>query len=162
LPVGFRSAVDGELIGPRAGSCGTAAFRGESVIVEDIGHDPLWTDYRGLALAHGLRACWSTPILDDRRRVLGTFAMYFRAPGRPAPRHGRVIELRTHTASIAAIKARDERERGRLVHDLGERVKDLTLLHGAARLLQRGRALDDGLLSELVALVPPAWQYPEV
>src|SRR5205809_562797 len=87
LPTTFTRAVDGQRIGPRAGSCGTAAFRGEAVVVEDIATDPLWDDYRDVALTHGLRACWSTPIFDEQRRVLGTFALYFRARGRPDERH---------------------------------------------------------------------------
>ena len=85
LPQSFVRGVDGEPIGPRAGSCGTAAFLREPVIVEDIAKDPLWDTYRELALSHGLRACWSTPIFDGERRVLGTFAMYLREPSRPEP-----------------------------------------------------------------------------
>ena len=104
LPEPFVRALDGEAIGPSAGSCGTAAFRREPVIVEDIATDPLWDGYRELALAHGLRACWSTPIFDARRRVLGTFALYFHTPGRPTERHRRLIEMATHTAAIAIVK----------------------------------------------------------
>jgi PAS domain S-box-containing protein len=104
LPTAFVRAVDGQPIGPRAGSCGTAAYRREPVIVADIATDPLWDDYRELALAHGLRACWSTPILDEGRRVLGTFALYFRTPGHPTDQHRRLIELSTSTAAIAIAK----------------------------------------------------------
>ena len=63
-------------IGPKVGSCGTAAYRRETVIVADIQTDPLWEDYRELAARFGLRSCWSTPILSHEGRVLGTFAMY--------------------------------------------------------------------------------------
>jgi two-component system, cell cycle sensor histidine kinase and response regulator CckA len=112
LPKSYIQRVDGEPIGPRAGSCGTAAYRREPVIVEDIATDPLWIDYRDLALAHGLRACWSTPIFDEERRVLGTFALYFGAPGLPNERHKKQIEMVTYTASIAIVK---DRERQALV-----------------------------------------------
>jgi len=101
LPAEFINAVDGSAIGPTAGSCGTAAYRGEAVIVEDIASDPLWQDYRHLALPHGLRACWSTPVLDQQRRVLGTFAIYYRSPRKPAPEHAALIEMATQTAAIA-------------------------------------------------------------
>jgi PAS domain S-box-containing protein len=119
MPQPFLRAVDGESIGPRAGSCGTAAFRREPVIVEDIATDQLWEDYRGLALQHDLRACWSTPIFDSQRKVLGTFAMYFRTPGRPEAGHLRLIDISTHLASIAittdqrveALRASEERLR---------------------------------------------------
>ena len=107
LPEGYIRAVDGESIGPAAGSCGTAAYRREPVIVENIATDPLWANYCSLALAHGLRACWSTPIFDEQRRVLGTFALYFRTPGRPDQRHLKQITMVTHTASIAIVKHRE-------------------------------------------------------
>jgi PAS domain S-box-containing protein len=107
LPNEFVRSIDGQPIGPSAGSCGTAAFRREAVVVEDIASDPLWAAYREGALAHGLRACWSTPILDDDGSVLGTFAIYFREPARPTEEHRRLIELSTHTAAIAIAKHRD-------------------------------------------------------
>jgi PAS domain S-box-containing protein len=104
LPESYTHAIDGERIGPSAGSCGTAAFRKEPVIVEDIASDPLWDNYRDFALAHGLRACWSTPILDSQGRVLGTFALYFRTPCGPTKRHRDLIDLATKTAAIAIVK----------------------------------------------------------
>jgi PAS domain S-box-containing protein len=110
LPTAFMRAIDGQPIGPRAGSCGTAAFRREPVIVTDIGTDPLWEDYRELAAVHGLRACWSTPILDSAGTVLGTFAIYYREPRSPAPHHRRIVEVVTQTAAIAIESARHERD----------------------------------------------------
>ena len=107
LPESFTSAIDGESIGPGAGSCGTAVFRREPVIVEDIATDSLWDDHRDFALKHGLRACWSMPIFDEQRRLLGTFALYFRTPGRPTGRHWQLIEMATHTAAIAIVKNRE-------------------------------------------------------
>ncbi len=104
LPVEYIRAVDGLAIGPRAGSRGTAAFTQKPVIVEDIATDPLWDDYRAMALKHGLRACWSTPIFDSERRVLGTFAMYFHAPGLPDENHRTLIQVSTHVAAIAITK----------------------------------------------------------
>lgn len=108
LPADFVAAIDGAPIGPRAGSCGTAAFRGATVFVEDIQSDPLWDDYRHLAAPHQLRACWSTPIFDDERRVLGTFAIYYRHPGMPDPFHLQLIEIATHIASICISRSRDD------------------------------------------------------
>ncbi len=118
LPAAYSRAIDGGAIGPRAGSCGTAAFRREQVIAADIQIDPLWADYRELAAAHGLRACWSTPIFDGNRRVLGTFALYFRTPALPTDRHAQLIELATHTAAIAIVNMKNERERTTLMHAL--------------------------------------------
>src|SRR6202035_767783 len=72
LPAAYTEAIDGLAIGPSAGSCGTAAYSGEPVVVSDIAADPLWTGYRDLALPPGLRACWSTPIVSSEGKVLGT------------------------------------------------------------------------------------------
>jgi signal transduction histidine kinase/PAS domain-containing protein len=118
LPRAYIEAIDGIVIGPSVGSCGTAAYRAEPVIVSDIATDPLWADYRDLALAHGLRACWSTPILSSSGRVLGTFAIYHREPRSPTPQEENVIEQITHLASIAV-----EREQaGQALEDLAGRL----------------------------------------
>ena len=101
LPRPYVEAIDGSAIGPTAGSCGTAAYRAEPVIVSDIATDPLWAAYRDLALPHRLRACWSTPILSSEGRVLGTFAIYYREPRTPTPQDQDLIEQITHLASIA-------------------------------------------------------------
>ena len=122
LPAGFVSAIDGKPIGPSAGSCGTAAYRREAVIVEDIERDSLWADYRQVARDHGLRASWSTPIFDPQRRVLGTFAMYFRKPARPTGHHNQLVETATQTAAIAIQKAKGDQERTRVQTDLRNRV----------------------------------------
>jgi PAS domain S-box-containing protein len=98
LPAAYRRAIDGSKTGPRAGSCGTAAYRRERVIVRDIATDPLWTNYREMAEPYGLSACWSTPILDASGTVLGTFAMYYDEPREPTAED---IEL-TETATLLA------------------------------------------------------------
>jgi PAS domain S-box-containing protein len=108
LPEAYLSAVDGLSIGESAGSCGTAAYRRRPVIVEDIATDPLWADYKALASAHGLRACWSTPILDVHGGVLGTFAIYFREPRRPQEQHERLIQLTISLAALAIGRHHEE------------------------------------------------------
>lgn len=140
LPEQFVQAVDGAPIGPCAGSCGTAAYRGEQVIVEDIETDPLWDDYRHLATPHGFRACWSTPIFDAQHHVLGTFAMYFRQPGQPNARHLRLIEVATHTAAIAISSKLGEEEVLKLNAELEQRVIERTAQLEAAKL--RAEAAD--------------------
>ncbi|PYU24696.1 MAG: histidine kinase [Acidobacteria bacterium] len=108
LPKPYTEAIDGAVVGPSAGSCGTAAYRTEPVIVSDIATDPLWANYRDLALAHGLRACWSTPILSSEGKVLGTFAIYYREPRSPAAQDHSVIRQITHLASIAIERKQAE------------------------------------------------------
>jgi len=108
LPRGYIDAINGVSIGPAVGSCGTAAYRAEQVIVSDIATDPLWADYRDLGLAHGLRACWSTPILSSEDGVLGTFAIYYREPRRPSPQEFDVIEWATRLAEVTIERKRTE------------------------------------------------------
>jgi PAS domain S-box-containing protein len=101
LPQKYVKAIDGAPIGPKNGSCGTAMYRGTPVIVTDILRDPLWEDYRDLAAASGLRACWSTPILSGRGKVLGSFAMYYRQPQTPTGTEARLTDVATHIAGLA-------------------------------------------------------------
>src|SRR3984893_13461537 len=101
LPKTYTEAIDGAFIGPSVGSCGTAAYRAEQVIVSDIATDPLWTDFRELALTHSLRACWSTPIFSSEGKVIGTFAMYYREPRTPTGREQETIKHITHLAGVA-------------------------------------------------------------
>ena len=108
LPKAYTDAIDGALVGPSAGSCGTAAYRGEQVIVEDIATDPLWADYREAALPHSLHACWSTPIFNSQAKVIATFAMYYREPRRPSPRDQEIIEQITYLAGIAIERNRTQ------------------------------------------------------
>ena len=108
LPKSYNNAIDGVAIGPSEGSCGTAAHRREPVIVSDIATDPLWAKYRDLALSHSLRACWSTPILSSEKKVLGTFAMYYREPRSPTSQDFGLVELATHLVRIAVERDRAE------------------------------------------------------
>ena len=101
LPKPYNDAIDGLCIGPKAGSCGTAMYRREPVVVTDILEDPLWEAYREVAKPYGLRACWSTPILAHSGKVLGSFAMYYREPRGPSPSENRALEMATHLAGIA-------------------------------------------------------------
>jgi GAF domain-containing protein len=99
LPRAYRNAIDGSQIGPSAGSCGTAAFRGQPVYVSDIANDPLWKDYRDLADEHGLRACWSTPIRNSEDKLIGTFAVYHQRPRSPTQQE--LDSIRTITEHVA-------------------------------------------------------------
>jgi PAS domain S-box-containing protein len=137
LPAAFNDAVDGQPIGPRAGSCGTAMFRREPVITTDIEGDPLWDTYRPLAREHGLRSCWSFPIVGDDEQVFGTFALYHREPRAPddaaldlmkraAHVAGIVLQRRTlqeqHRALAARIEAAREDERTTIARDIHDQL----------------------------------------
>ena len=101
LPQSYRDAIDGSEIGPCAGSCGTAAYLGRPVYVTDIATDPLWAAYRDLALPHGLRSCWSTPIRNAEDQVIGTFAIYQRNLRGPTKDELAAIELITDNVARA-------------------------------------------------------------
>ena len=108
LPESYTKFIDGVAIGPRVGSCGAAMYLGKSVIVSDILKDPLWDDYRDLAIAHGLRACWSIPIFSSQARVLGSFAMYCRESRSPKASELHLSELATRIAGIAIERKQAE------------------------------------------------------
>ncbi len=109
LPDAYNRAIDGVRIGPKAGSCGTAAHTGKITIVSDIASDPLWADFRELAARFGLAACWSIPIKASNSATLGTLAMYHREPRRPTPADLELIEHAQHLAGIAIERVRAER-----------------------------------------------------
>ena len=125
LPADYTNAIDGLAIGPRRGSCGTAAFHNRQVIVTDIAEDPLWADFKALALQHGLRACWSTPIRGAGGAVVATFAIYYRDPRHPSTLELQLIERAERIVALAFerkthdARLRESRERLDLALDSG-------------------------------------------
>jgi anti-sigma regulatory factor (Ser/Thr protein kinase) len=134
LPAAYNDAIDGIAIGPDAGSCGTAAHRGEPVIARDIRTDPLWAGFRALAEEHRLRACWSTPIRSAAGEVLGTFAIYHREPHVPAAGEVEVVELMARCAAIAIERDRTgrllARDRDTLAQMIEQAPMAVAVLHG--------------------------------
>lgn len=122
IPEAYLRGIDGVAIGPKVGSCGTAAFLGEQVIVADIAGSSLWEVGGKHALKYGLRACWSTPFFSSERKVLGTFAIYFGEPRAPRASDLEVIAHATRLASVAV-------ERWRQIADL-RRMATTDLLTG--------------------------------
>jgi PAS domain S-box-containing protein len=108
LPRSYIEAVDGCAL--TDGPCGMAATLAQPVIACDIGSDERWCEYRTVHAEHGLRACWSTPIMSSDGKVLGTFAILSREPGTPTPHHQNTIESMTDIASIAIERTRAEEE----------------------------------------------------
>ncbi|WP_371867309.1 ATP-binding protein [Pseudoduganella guangdongensis] len=139
LPPEYAASLEGLGIGPGVGSCGTAMYRREAVVVSDIEHDPLWAPYRALVQAHGLRACWSMPIMQDEHTVLGSFAMYYRTVRHPDVEEQRLIGVASHLASIAIERARREAELLRHRTHLEELV--------AARTADLSRAMEQAELT---------------
>ena len=108
LPEAYSVAIDNMAIGPNEGSCGTAAYRKELVVVKDISGDPLWANYRDLALRHKLKACWSHPIVSHAGQLLGTLAMYYREPRAPDTQLVDTINTATSLACIAIERKKSQ------------------------------------------------------
>jgi signal transduction histidine kinase len=123
LPAAYLQEIDGLIIGINVGSCGTAAFTRQRVIVEDIEHDPRWADCKTGALALGLRACWSTPVLDRDGVVLGTFGIYYLERRGPSQAELDLADHAVHLASIALERQRADL-RMQLMHEqLEEQIR---------------------------------------
>lgn len=118
LPQAYCEAIDGVEIGDGVGSCGTAAFTKQQVIVEDIENDPLWVNFKDIALSHNLRACWSTPILSSKQEVLGTFAIYYAEKKAPESFHFDLIDQFTQLSSLAIEKAKSYDREAKLLSEL--------------------------------------------
>ena len=126
LPESYLQAIEGVIVGEGVGSCGTAAFRQQAVIVSDIATDPLWQDYRSLALEHGLKACWSMPIFASDGKILGVFGVYYPEICAPQPQ---ALEAATLAANIAGIAIEQEQARAALAQlnqELERRVDERT------------------------------------
>lgn len=148
LPEEYSRAINGLEIGPSVGSCGTAAYRKKPVIVSDIAADPLWEGPRAFAMSFGLRACWSMPIVSDNGTVLGTIAMYYRAPRKPSARDFGLLQPGASLVRLALGQHRKEEElraaeaRSRLAAeaaDLG--TYDIDLLSGTITWSPRFKAI---------------------
>lgn len=126
MPAEYMQALEGAQIGPTAGSCGTAMFDDRLVVVDNIATHPLWAQYRDLALPYGFRACWSAPIHGPDRRVIGSFAMYYREVRRPTPEELEALHTASHLAGIAIDQERRAEERRRAAQWLEEQVQART------------------------------------
>jgi signal transduction histidine kinase len=164
IPDDYSRAIEGLQIGPRTGSCGTAMYRRQPVIVEDIELDVLWDDYRELARAHKLRSCWSQPIISSDGRVLGSFAVYGKTPRRPPPEALPAMERGAHVTSLiierrlldeelralaGRIEAAREEERTTIARDIHDQLgQALTALRLDIGWLQR-RLEDEAIRKKL-------------
>ncbi|HBL25297.1 MAG TPA: hypothetical protein DD490_00500, partial [Acidobacteria bacterium] len=110
LPHDYCNALNGMAIGPAAGSCGTAAFFGQRVVVEDVRTDPKWAAFTGLTSRAGLVSCWSEPILSSGGKVLGTFCVYRRETYHPTGAALRSVTAATRFAAVAIERKHAEAE----------------------------------------------------
>jgi PAS domain S-box-containing protein len=121
LPEEYLRAIDKVEIGPNVGSCGTAVYLKKQVIVSDIENDPLWENFRDLALSHNLRACWSTPIRGTRGEVLGSFAVYYQTTRKPDAWELQLLDVASFLAGIAMERV----QMNQLLNESEDRYKNI-------------------------------------
>jgi diguanylate cyclase (GGDEF)-like protein len=169
LPPAYLQASNGLEIGPEVGACGTAAFRNETVVIEDIATDPRFAAARDFVLGHGLRSCWSQPIRDSRGAVLGTFATYRRVVSSPGPEELGLARVAGQLAGNAIERIRAERQLRDALRrlNLAETVARfgiweadfqkgiIVVSEGLAALLERPRSKFQLTRAELEAMVHP-------
>jgi signal transduction histidine kinase len=124
LPDFYNRAVDGVAIGKDVGSCGSAAYLKEPVIVVDIETDPRWAGYREVACQAGLRSCWSVPLINAAGKVLGTFAIYYRQPREPSAEEWQWVMDFSYLTMLVLGQYHFERERQQLMERLQQALRD--------------------------------------
>lgn len=149
LPKEYTDSIEGLEIGPMVGSCGTACYRRERVIVQDIATDPRWEGLRELGLKYGLRACWSEPVFSATEAVIATFAMYYRQPRAPTEAELSTIETAAHLVGIAVEHKRAQRALESayevMEHRVQERTHELATLNAIAGAVNRSLDLQQVL-----------------
>jgi signal transduction histidine kinase len=149
----YLQSIEGLEIGPMVGSCGTACYRRERVIVKDILADRRWDGLRQLAVKYGLRACWSEPVFSAGGQVLGTFAMYYRQPRAPTAAELRTIETAAHLVGIAIAHKQAQQALqaayATLEHRVEERTRELATLNAIAAVVSRSLDLKEVLSNAL-------------
>jgi len=169
LPPEYLNAINGLEIGPDVGACGSAAFRNETTVVEDIATDYRFTGAKDFVMGFGLRSCWSVPIRNSRNKVLGTFAMYHRVPAKPRPQELKLVEAAAQLAGSAIQSLRSEQRLRETAErlDLAEKAagfgiwevdvagRSVTLSEGLAALVGLRSSPRKQNLDELAAMVHP-------
>jgi len=166
LPQAYCDAVDGLPVADDAGCCGAAAATNSTVVVEDIATDPLWKSFRDLALQHGLRACWSTPIVNAEAEVIGTFALYYESVRRPSEWDLELVNVAAGIASIILERERAVERASRESADREEIDRRYTTLVEQLPLVIYADALDavssnlftSRQIEDLLGYSPEAWQ----
>ncbi len=141
LPDFYNAAIHGLAIGNGVGSCGTAAYTGQRVIVQDIANHPYWTPFKELAAKAHLGACWSEPIKNSSGCVLGTFAIYHQHPQVPTEHEISLISLAAQLAGIVIEAKHTESDLANYRNHLEEMVAERS-----AQILELNKALAERAL----------------
>ena len=155
LPAEYNRIVDGVRIGPRVGSCGSAAYKREPVFATDIASDPHWADYVELAATFGLGSCCSTPVFSSDGILLGTVAMYYRRPHEPSGHDRELIRMATHLAGIVIERARAVEQLRVAKVAAEQRAQEITNAYHALRTTQEALNAElAGAVDYVLSLLP--------
>jgi len=155
LPEGYNRIVDGLRIGPRAGSCGSAAYKREPVFATDIASDPHWADYVELAATFELGSCCSTPVFSSDGILLGTVAMYYRRPHEPSAHDRELIRMATHLAGIVIERARAVEQLRVAKVAAEQRAQEITTAYNILRTTQEALNAElAGAVDYVLSLLP--------
>jgi PAS domain S-box-containing protein len=155
LPEGYNRIVDGVFIGPRVGSCGSAAYSREPVFATDIATDPHWSLYVPLAKEFGLGACCSTPVFSSEGVLLGTVAMYYRHPHVPSAHDRELIRMATHLAGIVIERNRVEEQLRAAKLAAEERAREIKRAYDTLRHTQEALNAElSGAVDYVLSLLP--------
>ena len=144
LPTSYTYALDGVVVGPEIGSCGSAIYNNVSVTVHDIENDPKWAAYKHLVLPMGLLACSSVPVINDADEVIGALAIYFLKKHTPTTEEGDILKAGAQLCKLAMM-----REMRILNYERRATVDVLTGLPN--------RSAFDDALSQLRCELPGSW-----
>src|SRR6516162_6289435 len=155
LPEEYNRIVEGIGIGPRVGSCGSAAYKREPVFATDIASDPHWADYVEVAATFGLGSCCSTPVFSSEGILLGTVAMYYRRPHEPSAHDRELIRMATHLAGIVIERARavEQLHVARVAAE--QRAQEITQAYDTLRTTQEQMETDLRMAPELQQALMP-------
>src|ERR1700678_1064203 len=127
LPASFVSSIVGRAVNEDSGPCAMAAYLNQQVVASDPATETRWAAdaWCSMALAHGIRSCWSMPIASSAGTVLGAFAIYHDEPKSPAPQMQFLIEQIAHIASIALERERAQRSLTQALEELRRSERQL-------------------------------------
>jgi len=155
LPAEYNKLVDGLRIGPRVGSCGSAAYKRERVFATDVATDPHWSDFVALAAKFGIGACCSTPVFSSDGMLLGTVAMYYHHAHEPSAHDRELIRMATHLAGIVIERARSVEQLRMAKNAAEQRAREITQAYDVLRTTQEALNAElAGAVDYVLSLLP--------
>ncbi|MBM6550411.1 EAL domain-containing protein [Marinomonas ostreistagni] len=136
LPHSYKKTLNDIAIGEGVASSGTAAYRGEQVVVSNIGDDPLWQDYQHIMAPYGLKSCWSTPIKNQQGKVIGVIAFSRKECEEPTQLDQVLIDVLAPICALAIEREEQQQNIRELAYyDSLTKLPNRSMLHAKAEQL---------------------------